>query len=568
MTAIATVMFSGCGIYGKYSRPEVQTANLYGSDVRENADSATLATLSWREIFTDPQLQALIDTGLARNTDLHSLDLAVRQAEAGYRASKLAFVPGFTFVPQGGYNISDNAPGWGYAIPVAMDWELDLFGKQLNQKRKAGAALRMTQDVREAAQTQIVATIASLYYQLLMLDEQRAVTDSAARKWRETVRVMRQMKEAGMMDEVSVSQSEATCFAVESSVFDIQKAIRSVENALCLILKQTPHSIPRSNVDRQVLPAELKVGVSAQLLANRPDVRQAEHELEQYFYGVQHARSMFYPSIRIDASVTYAHAFIPSLIGQLVQPIFAHGGLKANLDIVKAQYEQALLAFEQKLLQAGSDVNEALVQCQTARTKHEKRAQQVDALQRAMNFSSSSYSAWSLSFSRPVSWRRRISTMAAAWISVNPKLLTSRALASSTLWDSRMVWMTSSMMSMALSRPSRMWARLRALSSSKRVRRTTTSWRKSTKHLMISLRERVRGRPPTRATLLIAKLDCRAVYLKSVLRTTLALASFLTRNSMRMPSRLVSSLISAMPSIFLSSTISPMRLIISLLLTM
>lgn len=381
---VAAVMFSGCGIYNKYSRPEVRTEHLYGSDVQEDSDSSTLATLSWREIFTDPQLQALIDTGLARNTDLQSLDLAVRQAEAGYRASKLAFVPGFTFVPQGGYNISESAPGWGYAIPVAMDWEIDLFGKQLNQKRKAGAALRMTQDVREAAQTQIVATIASLYYQLLMLDGQLAVTDSAARKWRETVHVMQLMKEAGMMNETSVSQTEATCFAVEAGVLDLGRAIRDVENALCQILKQSPQPIARGRIERQVLPAQLQVGVPAQLLANRPDVRQAEHNLEQYFYGVQHARSMFYPSVHIDASVAYAHAFIPSLIGQLVQPIFAHGGLKANLDIAKAQYEQALLQYEQKLLDAGAEVNNALRQCVTAREKREKRLRQVEALQGAM----------------------------------------------------------------------------------------------------------------------------------------------------------------------------------------
>ncbi len=381
------VLCSGCGIYGKYKRPTHVTAeHLYGIGVTESSDSANLASLSWREIFTDPNLQVLIDSGLARNTDLKSLDFTVKQAEAGYKAAKLAFVPGFTFVPQGGYNISDNAPGWSYAIPIAMDWEIDLFGKQLNQKRKAGAALLMTQDVREAAQTQIVATIASLYFQLLALDGQLAVTDSAANKWQETVRVMRLMKDAGMMNEVSVSQTEATCYAVEAGVVDIQKAIRSVENALCLILKQTPHPIPRGSIGIQVLPQELSVGVSAQLLANRPDVRQAEHNLEQYFYGVQHARSMFYPSIRIDATGLYAGAFIPSLIGQLAQPIFAHGGLKANLDIAKAQYEQALLAFEQKLLQAGNEVNEALVQCQTARTKHEKHIQQVNALQQAVNY--------------------------------------------------------------------------------------------------------------------------------------------------------------------------------------
>ncbi|MBR1807760.1 MAG: TolC family protein [Paludibacteraceae bacterium] len=382
---LLAIMLSSCGIYGKYSRPEqISGKGLYGIGVTENSDSATLASLSYKEIFTDPLLQNLIATALERNSDLRSLEYTVRQAEAGYKASKLAFVPGFTFAPKGGFNISETAQGWGYAIPVAMDWEIDLFGKMLNQKRKAGAALLMTQDIREAAQTQIVATVASLYFQLLMLDQQLLVTDSTALKWQETVRVMDLMKEAGMMNEVSVAQTQATCYAIQAGVLELQKAIRNVENALCLILKQTPQHIERSTMQSQVLPEQLQVGVSAQLLSNRPDVRQAEHNLEQYFYGVQHARSIFFPSIKIDASAAFAGAFIPSLIGSLVQPIFAHGGIKANLDISKAQYEQALLQFEQKMLEAGSDVNNALLQCQTARQKREQRTLQVEALTKAM----------------------------------------------------------------------------------------------------------------------------------------------------------------------------------------
>ena len=381
-----TILFCSCGIYGKYSRPEdIQGKGLYGTAVTENTDSATLASLSYKEIFTDPHLQRLIATAIERNADIKSLEFAIQQAQSGYTASKLAFVPGFTFAPQGGYNISETHTGWGYAIPVAMDWEIDIFGKLLNQKRKAGAALKMTQDAKEAAQTQIVATVASLYFQLLTLDEQLLITDSTARKWEETVRVMQLMKDAGMMNEVSVSQTQATCFAIESGLLEIKQAIRNVENAICLILKQTPQYIERGTMQEQVIPQELQVGVSAQLLSNRPDVRAAEHNLEQYFYGVQHARSMFYPSIRIDASAAFVGAFVPSLIGSLVQPIFAHGGIKANYDISKAQYQQALLAFEQKMLEAGSEVNNALLQCQTARQKRSFRTAQIESLTKAMN---------------------------------------------------------------------------------------------------------------------------------------------------------------------------------------
>lgn len=382
---LTAVLCSSCGLYSKYTRPaSIKGENLYGEGVAENADSSSLASLSYRQLFTDPKLQNLISVALQRNSDIKSLEYAVQQAQAGYKASKLAFVPGFTFAPQGGYNISETSHGWGYAITIAMDWEIDLFGKLLNQKRKAGAALLMTEDIRDAAQSHIVATVASLYFQLLILDEQLSLADSTARKWQQTVDVMEKMKVAGMMNEASVSQTRATCFAIQAGMLDIQKAIREVENAMCLILKQTPQKIDRSTMSEQVLPQELKVGVSAQLLSNRPDVRQAEHNLEQYFYGVQHARSMFYPSLKIDASAAYAGLFIPSLIGSLVQPIFAHGGIKANYDISKAQYEQALLEFEQTMLEAGADVNNALIKCQTAREKSTIHAEQTKFLTKAM----------------------------------------------------------------------------------------------------------------------------------------------------------------------------------------
>ncbi|MCM1034439.1 MAG: TolC family protein [Paludibacter sp.] len=385
--SVLACSLSACGIYGKYARPDnIQADNLYGADIVENTDSATLATLSWREIFSDPYLQKLIECGLQQNADFQSLQLTVQQSQEAYKASKLAFVPGFTFAPQGGYtyNISGSQGTWTYSLPIAMDWEIDLFGKLVNQKRKAQAALLMTQDMRQAAQTQLVANIASLYYQLLMLDAQLIITDSTAIKWRETVRIMQAMKGAGMMNEVSVAQTEATCFAIESSILDLKHSIRDVENALCVILKQAPAHIQRGTLSEQVLPQELQVGVSAQLLANRPDVRQAEHNLEQYFYGEHYARSAMFPTIGIDGSALWNGNFVAAFLGSLTQPIFQHYALKANLEIAKAQYQQALLAFEQALVQAGSDVNNAMRQCITARAKHSLRTQQIQALQQAM----------------------------------------------------------------------------------------------------------------------------------------------------------------------------------------
>ncbi len=379
------LLLNGCGIYQKYERPDTITSNgLYGTDVTENSGSTTLATLSWQEIFTDSLLQNLIDTVLVRNADLQSMEYTVEQAKTSYRMSKLGYVPGFSFSPQGGYNIND-IPGWSYSIPVVMDWEIDIFGRLTTQKRKAKAQLLMTEDMQQATRTQLIANTASLYYQLLALDAQLQLTDSTARTWREIIRVMQRLKEAGMMNEVSVTQSEATCYATEAEVLELQKKIRETENALCLLLKQPPHSIARGSMQEQVLPEQLSVGVSAQLLSNRPDVRQAERNLEVYYYGVANARAQFYPSLSISGSLLWNGSIMETLLGSLVQPIFQHGTNKGNLDIAKAQYEQALIAFEQQLVKAGSEVNDALRQCLTARQKKRLRGAQVEALQRAMD---------------------------------------------------------------------------------------------------------------------------------------------------------------------------------------
>lgn len=388
---LAVVLLSSCKIYDKYSRPDDITGeNLYGTEVVENTDSATLATLSYKEIFTDPLLQDLIGRAIEQNADLKSLQYAVEQAQAGYKISKMAFVPGFNFVPQGGYNLPNTQLNtWSYSIPVAMDWEIDLFGKLLNKKRQAQMQLLATQDLQQAAQTQIVATVASLYYQLLMLDEQLVLTDSTAQNWRKTVQVMGLMKDAGMMNEVSVAQTEATCYAIEAGLLDLRKAIRNVENALCVILKQTPQPIVRGSFSEQSLPADLQVGVSAQLLSNRPDVRQSEHNLAAYFYGEQYARAQFYPSINISGSVLFSGMWIESLVGSLTQPIFRHYAVKGGLDIAKAQYKQALNEYEQKLISAGSEVNNALLTINTARQKQTQRTEQIQSLSQAMEHTQS-----------------------------------------------------------------------------------------------------------------------------------------------------------------------------------
>ena len=194
-----------------------------------------------------------------------------------------------------------------YTLPAVASWEVDLFGKLTNAKRGAKAALLQSEAYRQAVQTQVISSIANSYYTLLMLDRQLAITEETAVLWRETVETMKAMKEAGMVNEAAVVQSEANSYMIAASIPDIKKSIREAENALCLLLKQAPQRVERGRLEDQSLPSLLNAGVPVQLLANRPDVKAAEMALAGTFYNTNQARSAFYPQISISGTLGWTN---------------------------------------------------------------------------------------------------------------------------------------------------------------------------------------------------------------------------------------------------------------------
>ena len=385
---------TGCGIYKPYSRPEsIETDGLYGT--AETADSTTIGDITWQEMFSDPQLQALIAQALENNTDLQSAQWRVKEAEATLKSARLAYLPSFNFAPQGSISSFDNANTTKtYSIPVTASWQIDIFGCITNAKRKAKALYLQSREYEQAVKTQLIASVANLYYTLLMLDSQYEVTGETARKWEETVRTMRAMKDAGMTNEAGVAQYEGSYYAIEASLHDLEYSIREAENSLCSVLGLAPQEITRGSLDNQQLPQELAVGVPVQMLSNRPDVRSAEYSLMQSFYATNAARSALYPSITLSGSAGWTNnagikemnpgKLLLSAAGSLLQPIFNAGANRANLKIAKAQQEEAKLSFRQTLLNAGAEVNNALTQCQSARAKTDLRAKQIEALTRAV----------------------------------------------------------------------------------------------------------------------------------------------------------------------------------------
>ena len=394
ITAVATALLSSCGIYNRYTPVTDVPEDLYGNQVEVTDTIHNLGNMDWRNLFTDPYLQSLIQQGLENNTDYRAAQLRVEEAEATLLSAKLAFLPSFTLSPQGGVSSFDGAKAtWTYSVPVTASWELDIFGRMRNAKKQSQALYAQSKDYQQAVRTQLIASIANTYYTLLMLDEQLSLSEQTAETWKETVASARALMDAGQYDEAGVSQMEATYYSIQTSVLDLKDQINQVENSLALLLAETPHRYERGKLSEQVMPEDFSVGIPLQLLANRPDVRMAEHALEAAFYATNQARSNFYPSITLSGSAGWTNEagtmivnpgkFLASAIGSLTQPLFNRGQNIANLKIAKAQQEEAELSFQQTLLSAGSEVNDALTAYQTSRDKADFYEKQIASLHRA-----------------------------------------------------------------------------------------------------------------------------------------------------------------------------------------
>ena len=394
----ATALLSSCGIYTKYQPAETTPDNLYGEEVAVD-DTTNFGNVNWRELFTDPQLQALIEQGLQNNTDLRSAQLQIEEAEAALMSAKLAFLPSFALSPQGTISSFDGGKATKtYTLPVTASWELDIFGRLRNAKQQAKALYAQSKDYQQAVRTQLIAGIANVYYTLLMLDEQLAISQQTEEDWKETVASTRALMDAGLANEAATSQMEAAYYSVQTSILDLKEQINQVENSLALLLAETPRRYERGKLADQQLPEDVAVGGPMQMLSNRPDVRAAERSLEQAFYATNQARAAFYPSIVLSGSAGWTNSagsmivnpgkFLASAVGSLTQPLFNKGQIMAQYRIAKAQQEEASLSFQQALLNAGSEVNDALVACKTSKAKTLLFEKQIQSLEKALESTS------------------------------------------------------------------------------------------------------------------------------------------------------------------------------------
>ncbi len=401
-------LLSSCGIFHKYHTPEYNTQGLFRGE--NPTDTTTIADIPWRNYFTDPMLVALIDSGLRNNYDLRIAVTSIRQAEADLSVARAAFFPGISLagqVAEARTSTGDNGtkvlgyPRDQFTLSAVVSWEIDIWGRVGSLKRAQYASFLNSYVYRNMVQTSLIANIATTYYTLLAMDEQLRITRETVGLLKESATTMEALKEAGMLNAAAVEQSKALMYGTQTTIPDLESQVRQLENSLCLMISRRPDSVARTSISLQTLPAELKHGIPAQMLARRPDVRQAELNFRNAFELTNAARASFYPSISLGSSsaatmigytsTTITDFFKPenilaNIVGNIAQPIFSQRQLTRNLKVAKAQQEAVLVTFEQTVLTASIEVSNILYTYQSSLRKNDTRMRQVQSLKTAVEY--------------------------------------------------------------------------------------------------------------------------------------------------------------------------------------
>ena len=390
--AVAALMFTSCGLYDKYESHTQIPPEVIGLDsLATNAP----APLSWRDFFTDPFLRQLIDSSLVRNTDLNSARIAVEQSEVSLQMAKKAILPSLFFSPSGTIASFDGNTSKTYNVPLQMSWDPGQLGSYTNKKRAAKAVLLQAQAREEAVRANLISAVAQQYCLLQLLDRQHEILLLTDSLWGASLEAQKVLWENGKVYSTAVNQQESSCLSVKTQIVDVRRNIRSVENSLCQLLAIPPQHIARGKWGIYVIPQLANGDISAQMLLYRPDIRLADHAMEEAFYNMQTARSAFFPGISLSGSAGWTNSaggaiinpgkILLSIVGSLTQPIFARGQLKGQLKIAKLTQEDMQNRYVQTVIDAGNQVNEAIADCQSAREKHGYYHRQVEVLYDAYN---------------------------------------------------------------------------------------------------------------------------------------------------------------------------------------
>jgi outer membrane protein, multidrug efflux system len=395
---VPVLFLTSCKMLQPYKRPDIVSVDKLFRDLSID-DTVNIADIPWKNIFTDTHLQKLINEAIINNSDLQIALARMSKAEANLMQSKLAFIPSINANANGSFQ-NKNSDGSGvseaYKLYGSMSWEADIWGKLRSTKRANLDLFLESEAYKRAVQTQLVAEVATDYYTLMAYDAQLQITEKTLGLRDSDVETIRLLKESDVVTGADLVLSQANKYSTEVTIPDIKQNIYRAENALSVLLGRTPGLIERGSLDGQQISYDIKTGVPASLLANRPDVMEAEYQFRYSFDMTNVARSYFYPSVTISANgglsetdlsrLFNANTIFWNLTGGLVQPIFNQGVNNQRLKIAKANQDEFLAAFKQKLLNAGKEVTNAMHEYQTASDKMTLRSSQIEFLGKSVDY--------------------------------------------------------------------------------------------------------------------------------------------------------------------------------------
>ncbi|MCC3160119.1 efflux transporter outer membrane subunit [Hymenobacter sp. 15J16-1T3B] len=404
---------------------KTENRTIAGSYAGTPADSTSNSgKLRWREFFTDPNLVALIDTALVRNQELNITQQEIEIARQEVRARKGEYLPTVGIGAQaaadrvGRYTLQGATeetvdirerrtpdPLTNFQVGAFASWEVDIWHKLRNAKQAANNRYLASIEGRNFTVTNLVAEIATSYYELLALDNQLAILQQNIAIQRNALNAVRLQKEAARVTELAVQRFEAQVQNTTARQFQIQQRIVETENRINFLVGRYPQPVQRNaQAFNDLLPKAVQTGVPAQLLQNRPDIRQAEQNLAAAKLDVTVARANFYPRLSIDAAAGF-QAFRPDLLlnapesmlltlaGNLAAPLINKNGIKALYYSANARQTQAVYDYERTILNAYIEVANQMANISNLQNSYEAKAREVQALNQSINISNSLFNS-------------------------------------------------------------------------------------------------------------------------------------------------------------------------------
>ena len=379
MALALTLLITGCTVGPDYARPAIDVPQAFGNADR---DARQTANVAWWRQFQDPALDALISEAIANNRDIGIAAANIEQAAAVFSQSRSALFPQIGY---GGeavrkrasetdapflYSILPN-PQTSHQTLASASWEIDLWGRIRRLSEAARAELLATEAAWQGVTLSLVASVANGYIQLLGLDEQLAVARRTLATYAESLRIFELRFKYGQVSQMTVAQSRSQYETAAAAIPQLESGIEQTENALSILLGRNPGPIARGKNIHELQPPPVPAGLPSDLLANRPDIRQAEQRLVAANANIGAARALYFPTISLTGAYGFTSSELSDLFrgtsrtwsfaGSVAGPIFTGGAIASGVRQAEAARKAALLSYESTIQSAFADVENALV---------------------------------------------------------------------------------------------------------------------------------------------------------------------------------------------------------------